>query len=205
VAVVPRRNGENGGVQPSGSSGRVAGMECSISGCGKPDKSQGLCSMHYERRRRHGHTDDPVRPERAPCSVPGCDKLRRRNGLCPMHASRQRLHGDPLTVLRIQGDDLERFARSVRRDESGCWLWTGVRHPTRGYGRFHVGGRAGVNGKYVQAHRWSYEYHVAPIPTGLHIDHLCNQRECVNPDHLEPVTQAENNRRSIVRRLTRNS
>jgi hypothetical protein len=42
------------------------------------------------------------------------------------------------------------------------------------------------------AHRWSYEHFVGPIPEGLHIDHLCRVRRCVNPDHLEPVTPKEN-------------
>jgi hypothetical protein len=59
----------------------------------------------------------------------------------------------------------------------------------KGYGAFMVGGRN------VRVHRWAYETLVGPIPDGLVIDHLCRVRNCVNPDHLEPVTHRENIRR----------
>ncbi len=73
-----------------------------------------------------------------------------------------------------------------------CWVWSG--HSTRfGYGKFR-------SDKTVYAHRYSYEKFVSQIPRGLHIDHLCSRPSCVNPIHLEPVTQAENNRRSRQRK-----
>ena len=67
---------------------------------------------------------------------------------------------------------------------SGCWQWTGS-VDAGGYGRWA--------GSY--AHRFAYETLVGPIGAGLAIDHLCRNHGCVNPDHLEPVTWAENNRR----------
>lgn len=73
-----------------------------------------------------------------------------------------------------------------------CWLWQG-KLTDRGYGTIKVGGKHGKN---CRAHRVSYELFVGPIPAGLTIDHLCRNRSCVNPLHLEPVTQGENTRRS---------
>lgn len=76
----------------------------------------------------------------------------------------------------------------VAKDPSGCWFWMAARR-SHGYGVFWNGKRQ------VYAHRHSYECFVGPIPEGLTIDHLCRVRYCVNPDHLEPVTQKENNLR----------
>ncbi len=70
-------------------------------------------------------------------------------------------------------------------DKGGCcWIWTaGVRG---GYGGFKV------NRKLVDAHRYAFELTKGKIPEGLQIDHLCRNHSCVNPEHLEAVTQREN-------------
>ena len=85
----------------------------------------------------------------------------------------------------------KRFMLQVAKDErTGCWEWTGTCQPN-GYSAFFVDGRL------LRGHRWSYEHFIGPIPDGLQIDHLCRNRRCVNPEHLEPVTARENTRRAM--------
>lgn len=76
-----------------------------------------------------------------------------------------------------------------------CWEWIGAKE-WDGYGI--VGVRLADDRMVTQrAHRVLYELFVGPIPAGKHLDHLCRNRSCVRPSHLEPVTVAENNRRKI--------
>lgn len=78
----------------------------------------------------------------------------------------------------------------VQRPELGpCWLWKAGR--TNGYGV------CSVDGRHIRAHRFAYEALVGPIPPGKELDHLCRNRPCVNPDHVEPVTTAVNVLRGV--------
>ena len=77
--------------------------------------------------------------------------------------------------------------------DTGCWEWTASRN-NRGYGKIGVGGAAGGM---QYAHRVVYELLVGPIPERHEIDHLCRVRHCVNPEHMETVTHAENVARSM--------
>lgn len=88
---------------------------------------------------------------------------------------------------------LDRFWSKV--DDSagphGCWPW--LAHTSAdGYGQFAIGAR----GRAV-AHRFAYEAAVGAIPAGLQLDHLCRQRNCCNPSHLEPVTNRVNVLRGV--------
>lgn len=78
----------------------------------------------------------------------------------------------------------ERFWQKVDKNPSGCWNWTASKR--HGYGQFFPAGKP------VQAHRWLYERLLGPVPAELDLDHLCRNRACVNPDHLEPVTRRVN-------------
>src|SRR5216684_318642 len=84
---------------------------------------------------------------------------------------------------------------------SGCWLWTGMLKDS-GYGKIQTGTFANPNMQ--RAHRVAYELFVGPIPPGLQLDHLCRVSSCVNPNHLEPVTNAENTRRGIAGQWQKN-
>ena len=83
--------------------------------------------------------------------------------------------------------DMRRFWPKVWVTES-CWEWQG-HIASNGYGRFRVGDENRL------AHRCSYEFFTGRLPEGLTLDHLCSNKRCVNPDHLEAVTLVENLRR----------
>lgn len=79
----------------------------------------------------------------------------------------------------------DRVLAKIRKDPNGCWTWLGGINP-KGYGTIMI------NYKHYIAHRLVYEFLIGPIPEGLTLDHLCRNRAYVNPEHLEPVTNAEN-------------
>lgn len=80
--------------------------------------------------------------------------------------------------------------------ETGCWNWTGHQY-SNGYGVIKAFGRD------ISAHRFSYELHKGPIPDGMQILHSCDNKRCVNPDHLRAGTHLENIREAWERGLMR--
>lgn len=127
------------------------------------------------------------------CVIQYCEKRVHSRGMCGMHVQRWKRNGDPLVAgSRIVGDDVARFWSYVDRegplprpDLGRCWSWTGGTSPD-GYGILRIA-RATA---YMP--RFSYELEHGPMPIGTEPDHLCRNRNCVNPDHLEPVTHREN-------------
>lgn len=109
---------------------------------------------------------------------------------------RGHVKGEPLRY--VHGHHKRKGPRYVEEDrgyETPCWVWQWHKDPG-GYGRGWFNGKPGT------AHRAFYKALVGPIPEGLHIDHLCRVRACVNPEHMEPVTMLVNHRRGALTRIT---
>lgn len=97
----------------------------------------------------------------------------------------------------------ERFMRFVdlpakAKRETECWWWTGSerggRKKSGRYGQFTVEGRP------AYAHRYSYQVHNGEIPDNYEVDHVCQNRKCVNPHHLRLLPRRSNRRRTSQRK-----
>lgn len=116
------------------------------------------------------------------CTVDGCERWVRCRGLCEMHYSRFIKTGDigPPGALNVARPVLERVLSKIQVRVDGCWHWNGAVNRDN-YGFIAVDKRQHL------AHRLVYQLLHGPIPDGLTLDHLCRNRACVNPAHLDPV------------------
>lgn len=111
---------------------------------------------------------------------PDCGRSIRTNGYFAHKPA-----GQPCRDRQPHADALPRFLDQVEKTY-GCWLWRGSVHAKNGYGYFTFRSRN------MLAHRFSFEAHIGPIPDGKVLDHMCRVRNCVNPAHLDLVTQSLN-------------
>lgn len=139
------------------------------------------------------------------CSIEGCERPHYGRGWCRRHYMRWRNYGDPQAEFQRPTAEERFWAKVDRRGPDECWPWTAGLWGG-GYGAFAMPSY-GNRYRNVYAHRFAYELLVGPIAEGMVIDHLCRNRACVNPAHLEPVTKRENTLRGTSpiannRRLT---
>jgi HNH endonuclease len=129
----------------------------------------------------------PVNSTPRLCSIEGCTAPSVTRGWCPAHRARWRRHGDPRLgkPAHIKGTVEYRLKARSSLQPNGCILWNGAK-TAAGYGTLNV-----QNTRQL-VHRLAYELYVGPIPEGLTLDHLCRTRACINPEHLEAVTNREN-------------
>lgn len=120
------------------------------------------------------------------CSLAYCNRKRHARGYCDGHYQQMK-RGVPFAPLKPKttGSLSDRLAFYTRRTD-GCWEWTGARD-SGGYGELNV------DGSPERVHRLAFRLAHGQIPQGMHIDHKCWNRACLNPAHLQAVTAKENN------------
>ena len=118
-----------------------------------------------------------------------CGRKAFSRSLCRKHyLAEQYADREPPTIE----EQAKKILPRIVEQDNGCWEWTGAKDHS-GYGRYGYAAHGRVIG--VMVHRWMWEYLVGPI-TEKTLDHLCRNKSCCNPAHLEPVSMAENIRRA---------
>lgn len=190
-------------------------QKCSVEDCNRASRARGWCEMHYARWKNRGTTELTTRAPKLPgeCSITDCGGTVLARGWCNRHYTRWYETGSTSLGIRTRergptASIEERFWAKVNKsggtpyltDElsgsvSGqCWAWLSSKS-TLGYGSIWDNSVK----KNRMAHQIAWEIATGkPFPSGMVVDHLCRNPSCVNPEHLEPVTVAENTRRGLA-------
>ena len=183
---------------------RVGIVGCKEEGCGSKHHAHGYCGRHYAFLKNH------LGFVLGTCAFKGCDRpiANQKRGLCNGH-SQQWAKGKQLVPLRfisrrlhetgIQKTTSERFDDLVKKMPSGCWEWQGTRTP-EGYGHFADGRVSRRHGEPAHRYSWarSQGIELKNLPRKLAVDHLCRNRSCVNPQHLDLVRPGDNTRSMLA-------
>lgn len=130
-----------------------------------------------------------------------CQRETKAKGLCSMHYGQQRGHGAIKNIhpaKRFNGrrrvKAIERFARKTQPGghDKTCWEWNGAKTKA-GYGTFDDNGT-------VNAHKWAWQQLVSEVPEGMELDHICRNRSCARPSHLQLVTPKEHSALGVDQR-----
>lgn len=168
------------------------GLRCEADGCDREPTGRNLCHNHYMR----WYVTRPSGPE---CSVDDCSTPQYAKELCSKHYARARRNGSPTEGGGPRGlSDGGYIEHHSLLTDSGCVIWQGT-ISNAGYGQAGRG-----NAKY-SAHRFVYETLVGPISDGQVVRHKCDVRACVNTEHLELGSRADNNRDKALRDRTGNA
>lgn len=141
----------------------------------------------------NGTRNDKPRPL---CSSRDCTNFAQRREMCVRHY-RDWAKANPEALIARGIPDTERFARRLIA-AGDCLLWPALRKD--GYGTIFGSPTNSADAKTWLAHRFSKTMVSGPIPDGMQVDHLCRNRACVKPEHLEIVTPQENQRRASIAR-----
>lgn len=168
--------------------------KCSVKGCGEKHKGRGYCRKHYQRAFKLGLIQ-PLPPKPSKCSVKGCDEKHKGRGFCNKHYQRFQMFGSPNLPDK---SPIVRLMKMVKiNKKTGCWEFTGSK--AKGYSRILI------NGKLIPAHRFTYEfYKKKKIPNHLFACHDCDNKSCVNPNHIFIGTQVDNLKDAISKNRMQN-
>ena len=153
---------------------------CIEDGCQESGQRRSRCERHYRQWLRR----------QKKCEAEGCRSLQAAHGYCRPHEQLALTTRSPAR----QEKSLARFRRGIEGDwDTGCWMW--VERPNEdGYGQMHAGG-------FWYAHRFSYVWFFGGHGRRKTLDHLCNVKRCVRPDHLWPISETLNSQLRHARAL----